>query len=99
MSGDLVVVSSADLRELILSAVSDALAVREARKSYDERSAARYLGIGRSTLGALRQAGSGPAYGVRGGRIVYDKRDLDAYCEATRVTPVAAPRETRRRRA
>jgi hypothetical protein len=92
---ELVVLEVETLRGLIASVVREALDGKVGRVSFDERSAAGYLGIGRSTLAALRAAGQGPAYGLRGGRVVYDQRDLEAYCEATRIVPSAAPNARR----
>lgn len=88
---ELVVLAAGELRALLASVLAEALAGKVGRVSLDERSAAGYLGIGRSTLSAMRAAGQGPAYGLRGGRVVYDQRDLEAYCEATRIVPSAAP--------
>ena len=45
--------------------------------------AARYLGLGISTLNKLRCSGEGPRFAKAGLRVVvYDKRDLDEWIEA-----------------
>ncbi|AMJ61969.1 helix-turn-helix transcriptional regulator [Bosea sp. PAMC 26642] len=44
------------------------------------REAATYLGIGASTLNKLRIFGGGPKFISIGTRVVYDPRDLDAWC-------------------
>lgn len=41
--------------------------------------AASYLGCSQSLLTKLRVAGKGPRYIKRGGRVFYEKSDLDAY--------------------
>lgn len=44
--------------------------------------AAKYLGIGLSTLDKWRSAGQGPRYVRLGMRIFYRRKDLDSYIEA-----------------
>lgn len=41
--------------------------------------AAKYLGCSESLLTKLRVAGKGPRYIKRGGRVFYEKDDLDTY--------------------
>lgn len=54
------------------------------------REAAIYLRVGDRTLIRWRSLGVGPAYIRVGGKIFYQKRDLDAWLEKHRVQP---PRE------
>lgn len=44
--------------------------------------AARYLGLGVSTMDKMRMEGRGPRYLKIGGRVFYRLTDLDAYIEA-----------------
>lgn len=44
--------------------------------------AAKYLGMGHSTLDRMRHEGRGPRYLKLGGRVFYRREDLDAYIEA-----------------
>ncbi len=49
----------------------------------DTKQAARYLGLGVSTLNRARCEGRGPEYAVLGARAIrYRQEDLDAYIEA-----------------
>jgi excisionase family DNA binding protein len=41
--------------------------------------AARYLGLGKSTLEIWRMAGKGPTFTKAGGRVRYARSDLDAW--------------------
>ncbi|MEB4613274.1 helix-turn-helix domain-containing protein [Leucobacter sp. M11] len=47
--------------------------------------AARYLGVGYSTLKKWRSEGTGPRYAKIGGCILYRPRDLEAFLEAQLV--------------
>ncbi|HHA2904285.1 TPA: helix-turn-helix transcriptional regulator [Stenotrophomonas maltophilia] len=44
--------------------------------------AAKYLGVGISTLDKMRMEGRGPRYLKIGGRVFYRLADLDSYIEA-----------------
>lgn len=46
------------------------------------QTAARYLGLSKSTLDKMRIEGRGPRYLKIGGRVFYRPADLDAYIEA-----------------
>jgi len=46
------------------------------------QTAARYLGLSKSTLDKMRVEGRGPRYLKIGGRVFYRPADLDAYIEA-----------------
>lgn len=48
------------------------------------REAAAYLGLSKSTLDKLRVTGGGPAYLRLGRRVVYDRRDLETWAQASR---------------
>lgn len=48
--------------------------------------AARYLGVGYSTLKKWRSEGTGPRYAKIGGCILYRPRDLEAFLEAQLVS-------------
>ena len=54
--------------------------------------AARYVGLGRSTLEKMRTLGGGPAYVKLGKSVVYDPNDLDSWIASNRrrSTTVAA---------
>jgi predicted site-specific integrase-resolvase len=52
--------------------------------------AATRIGVTPGTLAKWRSAGTGPAYYVVAGRIIYDERELDAYVESCRVQPSTA---------
>lgn len=56
----------------------------EAIKKLDTTSAARYAGLGKSTLEKLRLYGGGPIYIKVGKRVVYDVNDLDAWLASRR---------------
>lgn len=47
--------------------------------------AAKYLGLSKSTLEKMRMEGRGPRYLKLGGRCFYRRTDLDAYLEAAIV--------------
>ncbi|KDE90589.1 hypothetical protein DF40_022480 [Stenotrophomonas maltophilia M30] len=47
--------------------------------------AAKYLGLGVSTLDKMRTEGRGPRYLKVGNRVFYREADLDAYLEAAVV--------------
>jgi excisionase family DNA binding protein len=46
--------------------------------------AASYVGLSASTINKLRVFGGGPSFLKLGKRVVYDKRDLDAWLESKR---------------
>lgn len=48
--------------------------------------AARYFGVGYSTLKKWRSEGTGPRYAKIGGCILYRPRDLEAFLEAQLVS-------------
>jgi excisionase family DNA binding protein len=50
--------------------------------------AANYLRVANRTLSRWRSLGVGPAYIRVGGKIFYQRRDLDAWLEKRRVQPV-----------
>jgi len=53
--------------------------------------AARYLGLRPATLRNMRHRGTIEiAYYKIGGRVMYDRRDLDKYLEQQRVEPTTA---------
>jgi predicted DNA-binding transcriptional regulator AlpA len=49
--------------------------------------AARYTGLGHSTLNNLACAGKGPLYIKSFGRVMYDVADLDAWLQSMKVDP------------
>ena len=49
------------------------------RKKLPTSAAAKYLGLGKSTLDKLRVTGGGPPFIKFGKRVVYDPDDLDAW--------------------
>ncbi|WP_111748621.1 helix-turn-helix domain-containing protein [Salinisphaera orenii] len=51
--------------------------------------AAEYLRCSQRTLIRWRNRRAGPAWTYVGGRIIYQRADLDAYLNAKRVEPVA----------
>ena len=51
------------------------------------RQAAAFLGLSLSRLANWRCNGKGPVYIKLGGRVVYDRRDLEAFVKAGRVVP------------
>ena len=55
----------------------------------DTEQAAKYLGVSASFLKKMRYANEPPTY-IRVGarRIVYERKDLDAYLQANRMKPV-----------
>ena len=58
----------------------------DGEKYYDTLDAAEYLKFSASTLNKRRMAGDGPIYFKVGGRVVYARRDLDAWMAAYRRT-------------
>lgn len=46
--------------------------------------AARYLGVAKGTLAKWRVYGTGPRFLKLGHRVVYDRRDLEAFADAGR---------------
>jgi len=64
------------------------------RSKMDTVEAADYCRLGKSTLEKLRLVGNGPPYSKIGGRIIYDRTDLDTWIErhkraSTSTTPSA----------
>lgn len=61
-------------------------AISNSRKLLSTRAASVFLGLSASSLEKLRHYGGGPRfvkYGRgRGGRVVYDERDLEAWTES-----------------
>jgi hypothetical protein len=53
--------------------------------------AARYLGLGNSTLTKLRLFGGGPVFLKLGRRVAYDPRDLDKWAESRRRVSTSDP--------
>ena len=49
---------------------------------YTTALAAQYLGLSTSTLEKWRVTGTGPAYRKHGRRVVYRKRELDAWSDS-----------------
>jgi hypothetical protein len=58
--------------------------MRERRTLLDAWTAAKYVGLARQTLAAMRVRGGGPAYFKLGARIMYDRDDLDLWIDARR---------------
>lgn len=56
----------------------------EIRRLLDTEQAATYVGSTRSTLEKKRMRGDGPIFLKIGRRVVYDKRDLDAWLDSCR---------------
>jgi hypothetical protein len=60
----------------------------ESRRLISTREAAKYIGVGKSTLEKLRFDGDGPVYiKASPGRIVYAVEDLEDYLNARRCQP------------
>lgn len=58
--------------------------------------AARHVGLSPATLAKLRCRGDGPAFIKLGRAVVYDRQDLDDWCESKRkVTSTSADLITR----
>ena len=57
----------------------------------DTREAAKYLRLRPATLERWRSVGGGPTYRKLGGRVVYAKRELDAFAEAGRKRSTSDP--------
>lgn len=75
------VVVTADMTEAEMTSLLKKMRVPEA---------ARYLGLGISTLNKLRCSGEGPRFAKAGSRVVvYDKRDLDEWLEARTCSSTA----------
>ena len=55
------------------------------------RPAARYLGVGFSTLNKLRLTGGGPKYAKLGAVVVYNIADLDRWVEERMVRSTSEP--------
>jgi len=51
--------------------------------------AAKYLGIGESTLAQMRVNGGGPQFIKLAARVLYDTRDLDRWIESNKFTSTA----------
>ena len=64
----------------------------DGEKYYDTPEAAEYLRFSAATLNERRMAGDGPIYFKVGGRVVYARRDLDAWMAAYRRTSTSEPR-------
>lgn len=54
-----------------------------------EAEAAAHCGLARPTMATLRSRGGGPPYFKLGRRVVYSRRDLDAWLSARRVANTA----------
>jgi excisionase family DNA binding protein len=68
--------------------------VHSLRKKLDTVEAAKYIGLGKSTLDKLRVAGGGPAFHKVGARVIYDPTDLDAWLaqyKRTSTSAISAP--------
>ncbi len=61
-------------------------AIKNARKKLRTAEAAKYVGLGLSTIEKLRVFGGGPAYFKLGKSVVYDPDDLDAWMASNRRT-------------
>lgn len=91
----MVFMSPADLKELVSNAVREAITMVShgvghadplAGKVWlSEREAASILGTTAASLRSKRSRGKGPVYCKDGGRIVYDRREIDAYLKARKV--------------
>lgn len=53
-------------------------------RKFSNDEAAVYTGLAPSTLSKLRCVGGGPVFIKCGRRVVYDRRDLDAFMDARR---------------
>jgi predicted DNA-binding transcriptional regulator AlpA len=49
------------------------------------REAARYCGLGFSTMAKFRLTGGGPRYYKIGAKVIYDSQDLDAWLASKRA--------------
>jgi predicted DNA-binding transcriptional regulator AlpA len=64
----------------------------ESRETFDTKAAARYLGVGESTLRLWRSRGEGPRFFRAGDKLVrYRRVDLDLWVESrlSEPTPIA----------
>lgn len=64
-----------------------AVAEQPAIRYLSRDAAASYTGLGNSTLNNLACAGQGPKYIRLGGRILYDRADLDEWLLSFKVDP------------
>ena len=51
---------------------------------WNTKRAADYLGFSPDTLNRMRLTGDGPRYAKLGGRVIYDRSDIDAWVEANK---------------
>jgi predicted DNA-binding transcriptional regulator AlpA len=65
---------------------------------YNEKQAAKHLGVAQVTLNKWRQRGKGPIVLKMGGQIRYLKSDLDAWLLACRAAPSELQHPKRRKR-
>jgi excisionase family DNA binding protein len=61
---------------------------------FNTSEAAKYLGVGASTLSKLRVFGGGPVFLKLGRRVVYDRTDLDAWTQRRRRVSTSDPGST-----
>jgi hypothetical protein len=57
----------------------------------DDKAAAARTGLSTKTLANWRWAGTGPPYYKLGGRVLYDRDDLDVWLAARRRTSTSDP--------
>ena len=65
-------------------------------KHMTEAEAGEYIRRRPATMGIWRHKRKGPAYTKAGGRILYFKRDLDAFLESSLIDPRAMPEKQKR---
>jgi hypothetical protein len=63
----------------------------QARQWLPARDAAKYCGLGFSTLSKLRLQGGGPEFSKVGAKVIYNRNDLDAWLGSKRVTSTSQP--------
>ena len=51
---------------------------------WNTKRAADYLGFSPDKLNRMRLTGDGPRYAKLGGRVIYDRSDIDAWVEANK---------------
>ncbi len=73
------------VREELRAAEPAPMAAPTAKESYTPAEIERVFGIKKGTLSALRCHGKGPAYFKDGRKILYTKKDIEAYLKKGRV--------------